>query len=62
MNVIEQCGFRIRSMENDLVPLNIDLHLDLRKAQDKTVWCHLAATDTANDDDDYIYDSEHLLK
>ena len=57
-------------MENDLVPLNIGLHSDLRKAQDITVWCRLAAMDTvthsgmecANDDDDDIYDSEHRLK
>ena len=58
-------------MENDLVPLDIGLLSDLRKAQDRTVWCRLAAIDTVthsgmefanDDDDDDIYDSEHRLK
>ena len=58
-------------MDNDLVSQNIGFHSDLRKAQDRTIWCRLAATDTVthsgmdfanDDDDDDIYDSEHLLK
>ena len=35
-----------RIVENDLAPLNIGLHSDLRKAQNRTGWCRLAATAT----------------
>ena len=59
-------------MENDLVPLNVGLHSDLRMIQERTVWYRLAAMDTVthsgmeytgiDDDDDDIYDNEHRLK
>ena len=50
------------SVEKDLAPRNIYLHSDLRKAQDRTGWRRRSGMEFANDDDDYIYDSEHRLK
>ena len=54
-------------MENDQAPLDIGLHSDSRKPQDRTGWRRFEATATSwhgvyNDDDYDICDCEHRLK